>query len=152
MSNEKVKAPSAGAPSGAAHAAGANENKEQRKAHRFRVNWHTDIIFADQSMHQGFINDISVQGASVFLSDSLTTDTAMLHIHVPPLTLTSEPRVIAVMGKSVYVVFDGDKQLFRTAFMFLKFHQESDRAYLEERLSKYQVEIQESAHLNIVEL
>lgn len=144
MSNEKknTSSPGASPKHGELSATGVGE---QRKAHRFRVGWHADIVFEDQSSQQGFINDISTQGASVFLSDGPTTDKAVLHIHVPPLSRTSVPHVIAVLVKSVYVVFDGDKQLFRAAFVFLKFQQESDQAYLEERLSKYQLEIHESA-------
>lgn len=152
MSDEKVNASPASAAPGEASTTHAGEHGEQRKVHRFRVNWHTDIIFADQTTHQGFINDISVQGASVFLSDSLTTNEAILYVHIPPLNLTSKPHIIAVSGKTVYVVFDGDKQLFRAAFVFSRFHQASDQAYLEERLSKYQLEIHEPSHQNIVEL
>lgn len=150
MPDKKLKAYATGASPGEmpkhgqSSATGAGEHKEQRKAHRFRVGWHTDIILGDQSTHQGFINDISTMGASIFLSDGLTSEKATLHIHVPPLSRTSAPHVIVVTGKSVYVVFDGDKQMFRTAFVFLKFQQESDQAYLEERLSKYQMEIHES--------
>lgn len=128
------------------------EHKEKRQAQRFRVNWHTDIISSDQSPHQGFINDISVQGASVFLSDSLTTEEAVLHIHIPPLTKTASPHVLVIFGRTVYAVFDGDKQMYRVAFVFQKFHRESDQDYLGERLSKYQMEIHEPEMQRISEL
>lgn len=128
------------------------EANEQRKAHRFRVGWHVDIVFPDKSAYQGFINDISTQGTSVFLGESPDADEATLHIHVPPLDRVSKPHVIVIAGKIVYAVFDGNRQLFRAAFVFLRFHPESDRAYLEERLSKYQLEIQDPSRRKIVEL
>jgi len=123
--------------------AGEVERKEQRRIHRFRVGWHADIIFDDQSTHQGFINDISILGASLFLDSSSIPKQSTLYIHVPPLDLKSESHIIVVSGRTVYVVYDGDRQLYRAAFLFLKFHQKSDLAYLGERLSKYQSEIHE---------
>ncbi len=121
--------------------AGAVERNEQRRIHRFRVGWHADIIFDDQTTHQGFINDISILGASFFLDSSSIPKQSTLYIHVPPLDLKSEPHIVAVSGRTVYVVYDGDQQLYRAAFLFLKFHQKSDLAYLGERLTKYQSEI-----------
>jgi hypothetical protein len=155
MSDENITAPASGnAPdespkpgeaSSPQDITDAEEGKEQRKAPRFRVGWHTDIFFDDKSMHHGFINDISTLGASIFLDSGSIPEKSTLHIHVPPLSLTSEPHIIVVSGKVVYVVYDGDKQLFRAAFVFLKFHLESDLAYLGERLTKYQSVIHERA-------
>ena len=136
MPDEKTKTPSV----------------EQRRAPRFRVNWHAEIVFADQTVHRSFINDISVQGASVFLGDNVTTEEATLHIHIPPLTKTSPPHVLVVSGRMVYTVFDSDKQMYRIAFVFLRFRQEPDRAYLEERLSRHQTEIHEPEPWHPIEL
>jgi hypothetical protein len=128
----------------------ADGTNEKRKARRFRVGWHADILFDDQSTHQGYINDISTLGASFFLDSSSIPEKSTLHIHVPPLNLTSDPHIIVVSGKTVYVVYDGDQQLYRVAFSFLKFHKESDLAYLDERLTKYEPEIQEMKPSQII--
>lgn len=148
MSDKNAKAPAAGEPP-APHGA---SNQEKRKAHRFRVRWHADVVFPNQSAHSGFINDISIQGTSVFLGESPVADEAELHIHIPPLDRVSKPHIVVIHGKMVYAVFDGDRQMFRAAYVFSRFRQEADRAYLEGRLSKYQLEIQDPVHHNIVEL
>jgi hypothetical protein len=121
--------------------AGKGKEKELRRAPRFRVNWHADVISDDHVMYHGFINDISAIGASVFLESSLHTKKCTLHIHVPPLNLKSKSHLMKVSGKPVYVVYDGDKQLFRTAISFIRFNPESELAHLKERLTKHQSEI-----------
>ncbi len=122
---------------------GAGARKDQRKAPRFRVNWHADILIDDQVAYQCFIHDISTLGASVFLNTNLHTNKCTLHIHVPPLDLKSKPHIIEATGKLVYVVFDGNQQLFRVAINFLSFRPESDLAYLGERLTRYHSRIPE---------
>lgn len=128
------------APAGSQSAHGVAQ-KEQRREHRFRVGWHVDIVFPDRSAHRGFIKDISILGAAVFLEESPNSDDAELHIHIPPLDRVSQPHIVVISSRMVYVVFDGDKRQFRAAYVFSRYHQESDRAYLEERLAKYQMEI-----------
>jgi hypothetical protein len=118
-----------------------NVQEDRRRAHRFRVNWHTDIIFEDKSTHQGIIHDISVLGASFFLDNSSIPGNSIIYIHVPPLDLKSVPDIIEVAAKTVYVVFDSNAQLYRAALNFIKFHKESDLTFLSERLNKYQREI-----------
>ena len=122
---------------------GTEKNKEQRKAPRFRVKWHTHITLNSQGTHHGFIDDISIHGASVFLNNKLIPDKWTLHIHVPPLGITSKPHVIEVSGKTVYIVYDGNKQLYRAAINFLIFNPVSNLAYLGERLARHQVKIPE---------
>lgn len=123
---------------------GAGESKEHRKAPRFRVKWQADVLIDGQSAHRGSISDISTHGASIYLNSSLqTAKSAVFHIYVPPLNLTSKPHIMAVSGKIVYVVYDGDKQLFRAGVNFLRFNPESDLAYLDERLKKHHLQIRE---------
>ena len=119
------------------------KSKEPSKVPRFRVKWHADIVLEDRSIHHGFINDISALGTSICLNSSLRTIKCTLRIHVPPLDLKSDTHIIEVSGKLVYLVHDGNQQLFRAAISFLKFHFESDLAYLRERLIKHQVTIPE---------
>lgn len=123
----------------------AVHGKEHRKAPRFRVKWHTDILIDGQSAQRGSINDLSTQGASIYLNNSLpAAKLVTLHIHVPPLNLTNKPHIIAISAKIVYVVFDGTKQSFRAGVDFLRFNLESDLAHLGERLIKHHLEIRES--------
>ena len=119
------------------------KSKEKSKPPRFRVKWHADIIFEDQSTDHGYINDISEQGTSICLNSSLHTMKCMLRIHVPPLNIKCSTRFIEVTGKLVYLVYDSNQQLFRAAISFMKFNFESDLAYLNERLTKHQVTIPE---------
>jgi len=125
--------------------AGTLEKNEGRKAPRYRVKWHADILIGNHSKHHGFINDISTVGASIYLNHGLPQIKSTLHIHVPPLSATSKPYVIKVSGMIVYVVYDGEKQLYRAAINFLKFNVESERALLDERLTKHQTKISESS-------
>lgn len=115
----------------------------RHKAPRFRVKWHVDILIDLNNIHQGFINDISVSGASVFLASNVQPLKPTLRIYLPPLSAKERPHIIEVSGKTVYVVFDGDKQLYRAAISFTRFHVDSDLACLEERLNRYHIRIPE---------
>ena len=124
-----------------AKSAGDNKSKGQSKVSRFRVKWQADLIAKDRSAHHGFINDISTLGASIYLNSNLYPERPTLHIYVPPLSSTFKPHVIEVAGRTVYVVYDGEMQLYRVAVNFLRFNLESDREFLENRLTKYQLKI-----------
>ena len=115
----------------------------RQKNPRFRVKWHADIVMNGHSVCHGFINDISTAGASVYLDNNVHPLNPTLRIYLPPLSATGRPHIIEVSGKTVYVVFDGDKQLYRAAISFSRFHRESDLAYLEDRLHKCHVRIPE---------
>ena len=120
-------------------------NKEQRKAPRFRVRWQTHILLESESAHHGFIDDISTLGASVYLDSRLVPEKWTLLITVPPLSVTSKAHVIEVFGKLMYVVYDGNRQLYRAAVHFLQFNPPSNLTYLGERLAKYQLKIPEQS-------
>ena len=122
------------------------ENQAQSKVPHFRVKWQADIQSENQNIHHGFINDISTLGASVYLDSSLQPKKPRLYIHVPPLSPTCKPHIIEVSGRALYVVYDGERQLYRTAINFLKFHNASDRDFLYERLVKNHLKIPEVSH------
>ncbi len=122
-----------------------SKSNEASKNSRFRVKWHTDVIVDNQNIHHGIIKDISTLGASVYLNCSLFPEKPTLHIYVPPLSSTCRPHIIEVSGRTVYVVYDGEMQLFRVAVNFLRFNLESDRTFLEERLTKHQLKIPQLA-------
>lgn len=121
----------------------AGKSKEHRPSPRFRVNWKAEIANDGRNTLHGFIRDLSAKGASIYLNNSLLQVKSTLHIHIPPLNLTGKPHVMAVSGNIVYVVYDSNKQLFRAAIIFNRFHRESDLPYLEERLTKYHLKIPE---------
>jgi len=127
---------------------GSLGNNEQRKASRFRVKWSVDVHIDDKVAYHGFINDISIVGASICLNTSFRANKCTLHIHIPPLDLTSKLRIMEVSGMLVYVVYDGSQQLFRAAINFLRFNPESDSAILKERLTKHHSKIPEISNAN----
>lgn len=115
----------------------------RQKNPRFRVKWHADLLIDGRNICHGFINDISRAGASIYLVNNVHPLNPTLRIYMPPLNVDDRPQVIEVSGKTVYVVFDGDKQLYRAAISFSRFRPESGLAQLEERLNKYHVRIPE---------
>ena len=121
-------------------------NSEQAKVAHFRVKWHADIIIDGENAHHGFINDISTRGACVCLPECLNSTKCTLKIHVPPLSSKGNTHFIEILGRLVYVVHDGNQQLFRAAINFLKFNFEGDLAFLGERLTKHQLKIPEFSY------
>lgn len=111
---------------------------ESRTEPRVHVRWHVDAFIDGQGMHRGFIKDISVKGADIFLEHNMqNVKLIKLHIHVPPLNITEAHHVVEVSGKVIYSSHDSDELLFRTGIKFLEFHSESDRAYLQSRVVKH---------------
>lgn len=115
--------------------ADAPKHEECRNEPRVHVRWHADISVDDQ-VYSGFVKDISMQGADIFLDHNLQhVKSAKLRIHVPPLNVTIAHHVTEVSGKVIYTSHDSDEQLFRTGIKFLKFDRESDREHLQARLA-----------------
>ncbi|WP_435626780.1 PilZ domain-containing protein [Candidatus Ferrigenium straubiae] len=117
-------------------------SKEHRSMPRFFVKWRAIAFIDAQSQHHGFIKDISVKGAAVFLERNLQSlKLIKLHIHVPPAPTAKAPRVIEVYGKVVYTVYDNRELLFRAGISFLKFDSEHDPLFLENYLTNFQTRI-----------
>ena len=121
----------------------ADAGEEQRRVPHYRVRWNAAVATDGQNTLHGFINDISMEGASIYLDKRLLQVNATLHILIPSLSVTSEPHVITVSGNIMYVVHDSSQQLFRAAISFHRFHVESDKNHLEERLAKCHLKIPE---------
>lgn len=135
-SNEKTANPISGAP------AIVKGSKEHRSAQRFYVKWRAIAFIDAQSQHHGFIKDISVKGAAVFLDRNLQSlEFVKLHIHVPPSHAAKTSRTVAVYGKIIYTVYDNRELLFRVGVSFLKFDSEHDPAFLETYLTNFQTKI-----------
>lgn len=134
--NEKTTNPVNSAP------AVVKGSKEHRSAQRFYVKWRTIAFIDTQSQHHGFIKDISVKGAAVFLDRNLQSlEFVKLHIHVPPSHAAKAPRTVAVYGKIIYTVYDNKELLFRAGVSFLKFDSEHDPVFLETYLNNFQTKI-----------
>lgn len=114
------------------------KHKECRIEPRIHVRWHADALINGQDVYHGFIKDISLKGTDIFLDRSLQkVKFVKLRIHVPPLGVTSETRVIEVSGKIVYTAYDSNEILFHTGVSFTQFNLESDLAYLRSRIANY---------------
>ena len=116
----------------------AGKHEECRSESRVHVRWHVDAFVDGQGVYQGFVKDISLKGADIFLDHNLQNVALVkLHIHVPPLQVTSDHHVIGVSGKIIHSTHDPYELLFRTGVKFLKFNLESDLACLQSRIADH---------------
>lgn len=118
--------------------ADSRSHKDQRVEPRVHVRWHVDVFVEGRPVYHGFIKDISLKGADVFIDHNLqNVKLVKLLIHVPPLNTTSDRHVVDVSGKVIYASHDSDELLFRTGIKFLQFNLESDQVYLQSRITKH---------------
>lgn len=97
--------------------------------------WHTDVIVEGHDVYHGFVKEISMQGAKLYLEHNLQNDKLVkLQIHIPPLEAAVEPHVIEVTAKINYTIYDSVEDFFRSGVNFTRFSLESDSAYLETRI------------------
>ena len=116
----------------------AGKYPECRSEPRIHVRWHAKAFIDGYDVYHGFVKDISLKGADIFLGHSLQkVKFVNLHIHVPPLNVTSDPRIMEVSGKIIYTAYDSNESLFHTGINFLQFNLESDLAYLRSRIANY---------------
>lgn len=117
-------------------------SREHRSVPRFYVKWRAVAFIDAQNQHHGFIKDISVKGAAVFLDRNMQSlEFIRLHIHVPPSHTSNAPRILDVYGKIAYTTHDSKERLFRVGITFLKFDSEHDLAFLEKYLTNCQTRI-----------
>jgi len=137
-----VNGPPADPPRQRPAQAATPKSKEHRSVPRFQVKWRAVALLDEQSRHHGFIKDISIHGAAVFLERNLqAVEVVKLHIQIPPSHTLKAPHVIEVYGKVVYTVYDNRELLFRAGICFLKFGSERDPALLEACLTGCQPKI-----------
>jgi hypothetical protein len=110
-------------------------HEECRSDHRYTVRWHVDASIDGQGVFQGFVKEISLRGADIYIDHNLqNVKLIKLHIHVPALSKTAKEHIVEVFGKVVYTVYASKESLFRSGIKFVKFNLESDPAYLQSRL------------------
>lgn len=128
--------------------------KEQRRETRYMVSWRVAVSVNGQGLvngqdlvngrdwHYGRVKDISLHGAAILNELNLKPGTRVtLNIHMPTLNRLCEPKVLIVHGTIAYTAHDTSLMCFRSGISFAKFEQESDKAYLEERLANNHVKV-----------
>lgn len=84
---------------------------------------------------QGYVRDISINGASLYVEHNLHIHKSIeLQLIIPPQVVNEPPRVVVVAGKIVYSVYESYELGFRAGIHFLKFNNEADIAYLQSRI------------------
>jgi hypothetical protein len=102
--------------------------------HHFK--WHVDVRVDGHDVYQGFIKEITLEGTHLFVEHNLqNAKFAKLHIHIPPVANATLHPVVEVSGKIISTIFDSSEDCFRSAIHFQEFTLESDRIYLQSRLS-----------------
>lgn len=117
-------------------------SKDLRRETRYMVSWRVAVSVNGQEWHYGRVKDISLHGAAILNELNLKPGTRVtLSIHMPTLNRLCEPKVLIVHGTITYTAHDTSLMCFRSGISFAKFEQESDRAYLEERLANNHVKV-----------
>jgi hypothetical protein len=99
------------------------------------VKWHVDVLVDGHDVYQGYIREITIKGGDLFLPHNLQhSKQVKLHVHVPPLSDASPPRVLEMTARVLSSVYDSRADYFRAEIAFLAFTFESDKTYLQTRI------------------
>lgn len=110
---------------------------DARNEPRFLFRLAADALVDERECHHGFVKDISVEGATLYIDRNFQKPKSIqLHIKVPPLIATTKPHVVKVVGTIVYSIYDCVEMSFRVGVSFDQFPTPSDRDFLQERLFK----------------
>lgn len=98
--------------------------------------WHAEVLVDGHDVFQGIVKDISMKGLNLVLDHNLQNSKLVkLHIHIPPLEISSSHHVLEVSGKITSTVFDSGEEAFRSSISFIQFTLDSDQTYLQSLLS-----------------
>jgi len=98
--------------------------------------WHTEVLVDGHDVFQGIAKDISMKGLNLVLDHNLQNSKHVkLHIHIPPLDISSPHHVLEVSGNITSTVFDSGEEAFRSSISFIQFTLDSDQTYLQSLLS-----------------
>lgn len=118
----------------------AQASEEQRDEPRFHVHWHVSASLDGHGVCQGFLKDISVKGATLYLDHNPEhIKTGTLQIQAPPLEAHTAPHLIEVEVRFIYSIHDSAEQMFRAGVLFKQFRVETDQTFLENRLVKFEI-------------
>jgi hypothetical protein len=110
---------------------------DARNEPRFRFRLNVDVLVDGQEFHHGFVKDISLEGATLYMDRNFQKPRSIqLHIKVPPLIAAGKPHVVKVAGMIVYSIYDCNEMSFRSGVNFNQFNTPSDRDFLQERLCR----------------
>lgn len=116
--------------------------KEHRNEARYRAPWRAAIAIQGQDFIYGRIRDISLHGTAILNGFNLNPGTSVtLNIHVPTLATPCAPKVLVIYGTTSYSIHDADHLCFRIGITFVKFELDTDRVYLEERLTNHHIKM-----------
>lgn len=121
-----------GNQSAPAHSTPANDLRNEP---RCRLRLPVDAFIDGREVHRGFVMDISLLGATLYLDRNLQKSHSIkLHIRVPPLVALNKPHIVKVTGTIVYSIYDSRELSFRCGISFLKFASQADQDFLQARL------------------
>ena len=112
-----------------------------RKETRYKVAWRVAVLVGGLNPYYGRVKDISLDGAVLNELNLKCGASVMLNIHIPALNGSCDSKIMSVHGKTIYTVYDADRMCFRVGVTFVRFEQESDRAYLVERLINHHIAV-----------
>jgi len=97
--------------------------------------WHAEILVDGHDVYQGIVKDISMKGFNLILDHNLQKSKLVkLHIHIPPLDISSPHHVLEVSGKISSTVYDSGEKAFRSGISTIQFTLDSDQKYLQSLL------------------
>ena len=112
--------------------------KDSRSEPRLHVKWHADAMIEGHGIYRGFVKEISLHGTDIFLDVNLhKVKLLKLRIYVPPATKTSSAHIIEASAKVTYTAYDSKEALFHIGMSFTQFNLESDRDYLQARITAF---------------
>jgi hypothetical protein len=124
------------------HSSPLNSADEQRREPRFHVHWHVVTELDKHGICHGFIKEISIQGATLFLDhDLIKVKTILLEIESPALQPQAPPHILAIDCHVIYAIHDSEERMFRTGIHFHKFRIDSDKDFLDHRLRNFEVAV-----------
>jgi len=98
--------------------------------------WHVDVLVNGHDVYHGYIKEISMQGANLFLNHNLQDSKQIgLQIHIPPLKATEKSHLLEVTAKVNNTIYDSGEEYFRTGVNFIRFSSEESSRYLESRIN-----------------
>ena len=113
---------------------------ELRRATRYHVKWRAALIAESKTPCYGYIKDISVTGALLLsekaMAQAKPVPSVELHIEIPAKN-ADKARVLTIMVRIVYAVFDNKEMLFRYGMDFREYCQKSDAEFLGTHLTRY---------------
>ncbi len=125
----------------------ALKTADDREYVRHPVHWRTAIVHKNvekNDIFHGRTNDLSINGASVFLHHNIFRPDVVMLLAVPPLNTGQKETIIEIHCHMVYTVLDSGQGQFRVGLHFLSFKGDG-KNILTKILSKRAIPIKEDS-------